>query len=78
MSTIKFIYIYCSKLGLHGNWIRYYSQIQGVFNDVLILGEKIKGDLENIYLQVKPLRPPRTNLVKTIFYREKKFFIILF
>jgi hypothetical protein len=49
MSTIPFVYIYCSRLGLHGNWIRYYSQIQGVFNDSLTLGKKIKEDLERVY-----------------------------
>ncbi len=49
MSTIQYVYIYCSRLGLHGNWIRYYSQIQGVFNDSLTLGEKIKEDLERVY-----------------------------
>jgi len=49
MSTIQFVYIYCSRLGLHGNWIRYYNQIQGVFNDSLTLGEKIKYDLELVY-----------------------------
>jgi hypothetical protein len=49
MSIIPFVYIYCSRLGLHSNWIRYYSQIQGVFNDSLTLGKRIKEDLERVY-----------------------------
>jgi hypothetical protein len=49
MSTISFVYIYCSRLGLHRNWIQYYPQIQGVFNDSLTLGKKIKEDLGRVY-----------------------------
>ncbi|CAF0838365.1 unnamed protein product [Rotaria sordida] len=48
MSAIRFVYIYCSRLGLHENWIKYYSQIQGVFNDSLVLEEKLKKNLEQI------------------------------
>jgi hypothetical protein len=49
MTTIRFVYVYCSRLGLHGNWIRYYPQIQGVFNDSLSLAERIKQNLEQIH-----------------------------
>jgi hypothetical protein len=64
MSTISFVYIYCSRLGLHDNWIRYYSQIQGVFNDSLTLGKKIKEDFERVY-QV-PTESNRPWLVQSI------------
>jgi hypothetical protein len=49
MSVIRFVYIYCSRVGLHGNWIKYYPQIRGVFNDSLTLGDKIRQDLEQVH-----------------------------
>ena len=49
MTAIRFVYIYCSQLDLQGNWIKYYSQIRGVFNDSLVLGEKMKEDFEQVY-----------------------------
>jgi hypothetical protein len=85
MLTIQFVYIYCSQLGLHGNWIKYYSQIQGVFNDSLTLGKQIKQDLERVYqsqtkennIYQPPLRPPaRPNQVKNNFSAKRG--IILF
>ena len=48
LAAIQYVYIYCSRLGVHGNWIRYYHQIKGVFNDSLTLGEKIQIDLQNV------------------------------
>ncbi|CAF0978985.1 unnamed protein product [Rotaria sp. Silwood1] len=48
MTAIRFVYVYCSRLGVHGNWIKYYSQIQGVFNDSLALEEKLKQNLEQL------------------------------
>ncbi|CAF3945015.1 unnamed protein product [Rotaria sordida] len=49
MAAIRYVYIYCSQLGLQGNWIKYYRQIRGVFNDSSTLGEKLKPDFEQIY-----------------------------
>jgi hypothetical protein len=49
MTAIRFIYIYCSRIDLQGNWIKYYSQIRGVFNDSVTLGEKMKQDFEQVY-----------------------------
>ena len=46
MSTIPFVYIYCSHIDFHGKWSAYYSQIQGIFNDLSELGEQIKMDIE--------------------------------
>ena len=48
MAAIQFVYVYCSRLGLHEDWTRYYSQIQGVFNDSLALQKKIKQNLEQV------------------------------
>ncbi|CAF4020305.1 unnamed protein product [Rotaria sordida] len=45
MSLISFIYIYCSRLSLNIDWIKDYSQIQGIYNDSIKLGEQIKQDL---------------------------------
>jgi len=49
MAAIRYVYIYCSQVGLHGDWIKYYRQIRGVFNDSLKLGEKLKPDFEQVY-----------------------------
>ncbi|CAF4379094.1 unnamed protein product, partial [Rotaria sp. Silwood2] len=45
MSLIPFVYIYCSRLNLNIDWIKNYSQIQGIYNDSIKLSEQIKQDL---------------------------------
>ena len=47
MRTVSFVYIYCSQLGQHNDWIQNYADIRGAFNDSLILQQAIKKDLES-------------------------------
>ncbi|CAF2108189.1 unnamed protein product [Rotaria magnacalcarata] len=46
MSAIRFVYVYCSQIGIHGNWAQYYYQIKGVFNDPSALEKKLKQNIQ--------------------------------
>ncbi|CAF1223722.1 unnamed protein product [Rotaria sp. Silwood1] len=45
LSLIPFVYIYCSGLSLNIDWIKNYSQIQGIYNDSIKLAEQIQQNL---------------------------------
>ncbi|CAF2537696.1 unnamed protein product [Rotaria sp. Silwood2] len=71
MSAIRFVYVYCSRLGIHGNWIKYYSQIQGVFNDSSALEEKLKQNLEQLNKSENKTQPQTTiNISYEPFYDQ--------
>lgn len=48
MRTVSFVYIYCSQLGEHNDWIQTYSDIRGAFNDSSKLQRVIKADLDKV------------------------------
>ncbi|CAF2850325.1 unnamed protein product [Rotaria sp. Silwood2] len=70
MAAIRYVYIYCSQLGLQGNWTKYYRQIRGVFNDSLTLGEKLKPDFEQTSL--KPIDDQTLISISIIVYNPKQ------
>lgn len=47
VSAVSFVYIYCSQIGRHTHWTRNFEQIQGVFNDSLILGKQVQANMEH-------------------------------
>lgn len=49
LTAIRFVYIYCARLGIHGDWIKYYPQIKGVFNDSLELKIKLEQNLQDLH-----------------------------
>ena len=67
ISRVQYVYVYCSQLGLHERWIRYYSKIRGVYNDSQALAKAIQSDLDNVR-QAQLLSNTDSQVISTMNY----------
>lgn len=49
MRTVSFVYIYCSQLEQHNDWMLCYGHMGRVFNDLSMLQQAIKVDFEKAH-----------------------------
>ena len=75
MSSVRFVYIFCSQLNLHGHWTQRYHQIRGIYNDSQNLANAIQHDLTDVrYAQIavdenaeRPVQPTVLKPVRAMF-----------